>query len=54
MHAHGFTADELAAMVHIGLAAETTERVVGNVGQMSEITTFKLTEEGERALGYQR
>jgi hypothetical protein len=49
MGAHGFTADQLAHMVRIGFAA--TE---GGVGQMSEIERFKITEEGERALGYRR
>jgi hypothetical protein len=51
MHAHGFTAGQLATMEHIGFAATTTERVVGSVGQISEIKRFKITEEGERALG---
>ena len=52
MHAHGFTAGQLATMVHIGFAAKTTERVVSGVGEISEIESFKITEEGERALGY--
>ena len=52
MHAHGFTAGQLATMVHIGFAAKTTERVVGR--EISEIQSFKITEEGERALGYRR
>jgi hypothetical protein len=51
MHAHGFTADQLTMMVHIGFAAATMERVVGSLGQISEIKRFKITEEGERALG---
>jgi hypothetical protein len=54
MRAHGFTTDQLATMVHIGFAAKTTERVVGSLGQMSEIESFKITEEGERALGHVR
>jgi hypothetical protein len=49
LSAHGFTADQLAQMVRIGFAAKTSEAVVGGVGQ-----TFKITEEGQRALGYQR
>jgi hypothetical protein len=51
MHAHGFTADQLTTMVHIGFAATTTERVVGSVGQISEIKSFKITEAGDEALG---
>jgi hypothetical protein len=51
MRAHGFTPDQLATMVHIGFAAKTTERVVGTFGQTSEINRFRITEEGERALG---
>ena len=51
MRAHGFTADQLATMVHMGFAAQTAERVVGTFRQTSEI---KITEEGERALGYHR
>ena len=54
MRAHGFTADQLAMMVHMGFAAQTAERVVGTFGQTSEIKRFKITEEGERALGYHR
>jgi hypothetical protein len=54
MTAHGFTADQLATMVHIGFAAKTTECVLGSLGQMSEIERFKITEEGERALGHVR
>jgi hypothetical protein len=54
MRAHGFTADQLATMVHMGFAAQTAERVVGTFGQTSEIKRFKITEEGERALGYHR
>ena len=37
MRAHGFTADQLAMVVHIGFAAQTAERVVGTFGQTSEI-----------------
>jgi len=54
MLAHGFTADQLGTMVHMGFAAQTAERVVGTFGQTSEIKRFKITEEGERALGYER
>ena len=52
MRAHGFTADQLAMMVHMGFAAQTAERVVGTFGQTSEIKRFKI--KGERALGYHR
>jgi len=51
MRAHGFRADELATMVRIGFVAKTTERVAGGVGQTFEVERFKITEEGERALG---
>jgi hypothetical protein len=54
MLAHGFTADQLGTMVHMGFAVQTAERVVGTFGQTSEIKRFKITEEGERALGYHR
>jgi hypothetical protein len=54
MRAHGFTADQLRTMVHMGFAAQTAERVVGTFGQTSEIKSFKITEEGERTLGYER
>ena len=50
MLAHGFTADQLGTMAHMGFAAQTAERVVGTFGQTSEIKRFKITEEGERAL----
>jgi hypothetical protein len=54
MRAHGFTADQLRTMVYMGFAAQTAERVVGTFGQTSEIKRFKITEEGERTLGYER
>jgi hypothetical protein len=54
MRAHGFTADQLAELVHSGFAARTAEHVVGAVGQKFEVKTFKITEDGERALGYER
>jgi hypothetical protein len=54
MSAHGFRADQLAMMVHIGFVARTTECVVGGIGQTFEVERLKITEEGERALGYRR
>jgi hypothetical protein len=54
MRAHGFTADQLTTMVHMGFAAQTAERVVGTFGQTFEIKRFRITEEGELALGYHR
>jgi hypothetical protein len=54
MGAHGFTADQLAKLVRIGFADKTTECVVGGVEQTSEVERFKISEEGERALGYER
>jgi hypothetical protein len=36
MQAHGFTAGQLATMVHIGFAATTTERVVAS-GQFPKL-----------------
>ena len=54
MRAHGFTADQLAIMVRMGFAAQNAERVVGTFGQTSNIKRFRITEEGERALGYHR
>jgi hypothetical protein len=49
MHMHGFTAYELAALVRVGYAATTTERVVGD--QPLEVKRLKITEAGDRALG---
>jgi hypothetical protein len=49
MHMHGFTAYELAALVRVGYAATTTERVVGD--QLLEVKRLKITEAGDRALG---
>jgi hypothetical protein len=54
MLAHGFTADQLSEVVRIGFAAKSTERIAGRFGEMSEIKRFNITEEGERALGYER
>ena len=47
---HGFTADQLAALVRIGFAATTIERMAGGV-RPSEVKRFKITEAGQRALG---
>jgi hypothetical protein len=49
-----FTADQLGTMVHMGFAAQTAERFVGTFRQASEIKRFKITEEGDQALGYER
>jgi hypothetical protein len=54
MGTHGFTANQLSNLVLLGFARRTAERVVGGVGQTFEVTTFKITEDGERALGYER
>ena len=54
MSVHGFTADQLAELVRIGFAAKITERVLGGVGQALEVERFKIAEEGERALSYER
>lgn len=54
MATHGFTSDQLSGLVLLGFAGMTAERVVGGVGQTFEVTTFKITEDGERALGYER
>jgi hypothetical protein len=38
----------------MGFAAQTAERFVGTFRQASEIKRFKITEEGDQALGYER
>jgi hypothetical protein len=53
MLVHGFTTDQLAGLVRIGLIAKSTERVVSS-GQTSEVKRFKLTEAGQQALGDHR
>jgi hypothetical protein len=53
MRAHGFTAEQLAELLRIGFAVETTERVVGS-GQMFEVKTLRISEAGELELGYRR
>jgi hypothetical protein len=50
MRMHGFTADQLAALVRIGFAATTIERTIGGA-RPSEVIRFKITEAGQRALG---
>lgn len=50
MHAHGFTADQLAQLVRFGFAAKTTERVVRG-GQTFEVARLKITEAGRQACG---
>ena len=47
---HGFTVDQLTELVRAGFAATTRERVVGGT-RPSEVTRFKITEAGQRALG---
>ena len=54
MGAHGFTAEQLADLVRLGFAAKTPERIMGGVEQTLEVKTFKITDDGERALGYER
>ncbi len=54
MGTHRFTSDQLSDLVLLGFAGRTAERVLGGVGQTFEVTTFKITENGERALGYER
>ena len=51
MRVHGFTADQLAELVRVGLVAMTTERVVG---EPLEVKRLKITEAGDRALGGQQ
>jgi hypothetical protein len=52
---HGFTAYQLAELVHIGFATTTIERVVGEWGgKPAEVKTLKITEAGDRALGGQQ
>jgi hypothetical protein len=47
---HGFTAEQLAELVHVGFAATTIERAVGGA-QTPEVEIYKITEAGQRALG---
>jgi hypothetical protein len=47
---HGFTAEQLAELVHVGFAATTIERVGGGA-QTVEVARLKITEAGQRALG---
>jgi hypothetical protein len=54
MRIHGFTADQLAELVRIGLVATTNERVVGEWRQPLEVKRLKITEAGDRALGGQQ
>jgi len=54
MTAHGFTADQLAQLVRTGFAVMTAEQVVGGIERTFEVKGFKITEDGERALGYER
>ena len=51
MRAHGFTPDPLAELVRIGFADQTSERVVGEWGQVIEIRRLTITEAGDRAPG---
>ena len=51
---HGFTADQLRELVRVGLAATSTERVVGEWQQPLEVKTLKITQAGDRALGGQQ
>ena len=53
MLVHGFTTDQFAGLVRIGLIAKTTERVVSG-GRTSEVKRFKLTEAGQQVLGDHR
>jgi hypothetical protein len=50
MGLHGFTAEQLSELVRVGFASTTIERVVGSA-QTDEVTRFKITEAGQRALG---
>jgi hypothetical protein len=51
MRMHGFTADQLAELVHAGFAAATTERMLSEWRQPLEVKRLKITEAGDRALG---
>ena len=50
MGLHGFTSEQLSELVRVGFASTTIERVVGSA-QTDEVTRFKITEAGQRALG---
>jgi hypothetical protein len=50
MHAHGFTADQLAQLVRLGFAAKTTERVVSG-GQTFEVVRLKIRQAGHQVVG---
>jgi hypothetical protein len=47
---HGFTAEQLAELVHVGFADTTIQRVGGGA-QTVEVARLKITEAGQRALG---
>jgi hypothetical protein len=49
MLAHGFNKSQLTELVHLGFAAVTTERLVGN-GQTFEVVRFKITDAGDQSL----
>jgi hypothetical protein len=50
MQAHGFTNDQLTALVRLGLVAKTTERVVSGL-QTFEVVRLKIREAGHQVLG---
>jgi hypothetical protein len=50
MHAHGFTADQLAQLVRLGFAAKTTKRVVSG-GQTFEVVRLKIRQAGHQVVG---
>jgi hypothetical protein len=50
MQAHGFTNDQLTALVRFGLVAKTTERVVSGL-QTFEVVRLKIREAGHQVLG---
>ena len=52
MRAHGFKVDQLAELVRIGIAAQTSENLQGE--WWIEVRTLKITEAGHQALGSKR
>jgi len=49
MRAHGFTVEQMVALVRDGLATATPERVVAG-GRTMEVATVRITDAGRRAL----
>jgi hypothetical protein len=49
MLAHGFTVEQMVALIQAGLATVTTERVVAGTRKF-EVATLRITEAGRQAL----